>query len=214
MTTLEAKDTPMLQPTHLLPEEVVHIMKRKHWFVLVEPLLVLFAIALFATAGTILTVFLLRFSTGTALFIFFLIILLTLSLTAKIIVDWLFNFYIITSHKITETRINPLFGDSISEILLKQIRCTEVDIINHGIVNQLLDKGDVHITFDRPTHKEEFVLSDIANPRQIGTYLSDVLIQPQRTTRGFWTRDTNEDGVSTYRYADELGPYAGIGGDI
>lgn len=210
MTILQSKSIYSAQATHLLPGEILHIIKRKHWFVLVGPLLTLFGIALFSSIAAALLTLLFRVNIGATLLLFFFILLTTLGLTGKIVTDWLFNFYVITSHKISETRIHPLFGDSIAEVLLNQVRCTEVDIVNNGFINQILNKGNVQITFDRPTHKEEFVLSDISNPREVGTFLSDVLIQQQRNTQGLWVKDKNDK--NGYRYTDRI-PRV-IGGDI
>lgn len=202
-----------MQPAHLMPGEILHYIERKHWFVLVIPLLLSF-LFLIASTGLIFTLtLLLQVESAIPALVIILFFLITLGLTAKILIDWMFNFYIITSHKISETKINPLFGDSISEVLLKQVRCTEIDIVNFGIVNQLLNKGDVHITFDRPTHRDEFILSDISNPREIGAYLSDILIEPAPFTNNVWFRNKFADGG--YRYAEEIGsPFLAKGGEV
>lgn len=185
----------------LLPGEVLHYIERKHWFVLVAPLLFLFLFLSLSTGLTLAAALFIQINSAFLLLILTLIFLVTLALATKILVDWMFNFYVITSHKISETRINPLFADSISEILLKQVRCTEIDIVNHGIINQLLNKGDVHVTFDRPTHREEFVLSDISNPREIGMYLSSILLEPKPFTNGLWYRDRGRTGK--YLFSEE-----------
>lgn len=190
-----------LSPAHLLPGESVYMIKRKHWFVLIGPISFL-VISVILLSFIIITAKIL-FSINAIVFFFLLssLVLISMGLGIKLIIDWLFNFYIITSHKISEIKINPLFGDSISEILLKQVRCTEIDVLNYGVINQLLNKGDVHITFDRPTHRDEFVLSDISNPRTVGMHLSDRLIQTQLPSQEAWYKDLDQKNI--YRYADE-----------
>lgn len=190
------------EASRLLPGEILHYTERKHWFVLVTPFLFLSLFLVLSTGLTFALTFLLQISSALLLLATIFIFLITLSLATKITIDWMFNFYVITSHKISETRINPLFADSISEILLKQVRCTEIDIVNHGIINQLLNKGNVHITFDRPTHRDEFVLSDISNPREIGMYLSSLLLEPKPFTNNVWFRDKMSGGK--YRFSEDI----------
>lgn len=195
------KKTKTREISGLLPGEILHYIERKHWFVLVSPLMFLALFFLISLGITFTLTLLFHINGAILLLVIPLISLITLSLVTKILIDWMFNFYVITSHKISETKINPLFADSISEILLKQVRCTEIDIVNHGIVNQILNKGNVHITFDRPTHKEEFVLNDISNPREIGMYLSEILLSPTAYTQGLWYRDRGRTGK--YVFSEE-----------
>lgn len=108
--------------------------------------------------------------------------------------DWLFDFYIITTNKIIDISYAPPFSHNLSSILLDQVRCTEVDTQKSGIVNELLDIGDVTITFDRPTHQEAFTLRDIYHPEQVSLYLSKALINPsQSTIKPFWFRDQGKN---------------------
>lgn len=189
--------------SHLAPGEVLHYMKRKHYFVLIMPLLLVLSFLIVSVTLIIGLAIFLQINSALVALSLLSIFLISLSLATKILIDWMFNFYIITTHKISEIRITPLFSDSISEVLLKQVRCTEIDVVNHGIVNQLLNKGDVHVTFDRPTHKDEFVLSDISNPREVGSYLSSVLLDTRIDgNRSFWYRDKFANGK--YRFTEEI----------
>lgn len=174
-----------------LPEERLLIAQRKHWFTLAVPLffqgwflliLVTFSFALF--------VFFLKQS---ALFILSIAILLPFFLTSitKTILDWYFHFYVITNRKILEIACSPLFSHTVNEILLDQVRCTEIDIKRDGILNHILDKGHVIVTFDRPTHQEEFLFTDISDPHTIGTYLADIFDQMRSVSEGRWFRSHN-----------------------
>lgn len=91
------------------------------------------------------------------------------------IIDWYYHIYIVTNKKILEVNYAPLFSHEINEVLLEQVRCTEIDIRAHGILSQLLDTGDVVLTFDRPTHQEELALTYIKNPKELGVLLSGYL---------------------------------------
>ncbi|MFI5265118.1 MAG: hypothetical protein ACHQT7_00020 [Candidatus Levyibacteriota bacterium] len=109
--------------------------------------------------------------------IFSIAVLLTLGLISgglaiRELVHWYFHLYLITTKKILEVRYNPLFSELSSSVLLDQVRCTEIDAEMHGFISEILDLGNVRITFDRPTHQEEFVLKNIRSPRKIANHLS------------------------------------------
>lgn len=113
--------------------------------------------------------------------------------------------YIVTSHKILELCMVPLGTHSTNGVLLDQVRCTEVDVKINGILNQYLDMGDVGITFDRPTHQEEFTLSDIPNPNQAGALLADELdILRHEGTQQSWFK--SKKAPHKVRYTEELKP--------
>lgn len=104
-------------------------------------------------------------------------VLLTLGLVSsglliREMVHWYFHVYIVTTKKILEVRYNPLFSELSSSVLLDQLRCTEIDAEMRGFVSELIDLGNVEITFDRPTHQEEFILRNIRSPRKIANHLS------------------------------------------
>jgi hypothetical protein len=103
----------------------------------------------------------------------FIVFSVVITLSIKSVIDWYFNIYIVTNKKITEICYKPLSSRQVSGILLNQVRCTEIDTKINGIINEFLDVGDIIITFDRPTHQEEFVLTDIEDPKRIETYLEN-----------------------------------------
>ena len=103
------------------------------------------------------------------------------------VIHWYFHLYIITSRKVIEIKYNPLFSEVSNSVLLDQIRCTEIDAELYGFVSELLDLGNVVITFDRPTHQEEFVIRGIRSPRKIANYLSSHLhTMPDFKSQQIW----------------------------
>lgn len=100
----------------------------------------------------------------------------SLTVITKMIIDWYFHIYILTNRKILEFRYTPLTSYIVNDIMLDRVFCTEVDYQTSGILHDLLDLGDVIITFDRPTHQEEFVLRDIQECGQIGVFLTKQLL--------------------------------------
>jgi hypothetical protein len=105
-----------------------------------------------------------------------LLVSFALAVIAKLIIDWYFHIYILTNRKLFEFRYTPLTSYLVNEIMLDRVYCTEVDSQTNGFLHDLLDLGDVIITFDRPTHQEEFVLRDIQYCNQIGTFLTKQLM--------------------------------------
>jgi len=156
-----------------LPGERILVAERKHWFTLVSPLSVTFFMVLsFCVASYLLFT---MYLSSTVLFLTIIVAVLTvsMSLITRFIVDWYFHLYVVTNRKILEVCYVPIFSHKICDVLLDQVRCTEIDIKIGGILNEILDKGDVIVTFDRPTHEEEFIFTNVKNPKEIGHILGD-----------------------------------------
>mgnify|MGYP001575846081 CR=1 FL=1 len=161
-----------------LQGEKVLFAAKKHWFVLARKLFVLFS---FSLLSVLLTVFLFTGNTfipsPTLLLATILcILLIATSFASKLIVDWYCHLYIVTTRRILEVCYAPLFSDNVSAILLDQVRVTEVDVQKNGIINEIFDVGNIIITFDRPTHQQECMLSDIQNTEKIGIFLGSALV--------------------------------------
>jgi len=198
-----------------LPGERVLVVKRQHWCILVRPIFVNFFI-LFSI------VYLLFFLSSTRLFSFaaFLIIVFSvlttsLSLVTRLIVNWYYHLYVVTNRKIMEICYAPLFFHTVNDVLLDQVRCTEIDVKIRGIINEILDKGDVVITFDRPTHEEEFVFTNLRNPKEIGHILGDAFAlintnsnQILRSTAIWYQKRNNEEknGNKGFTFIEDLFP--------
>lgn len=186
-------------------EEEVLFKKRQHWTVLLPSLVLLTFLSLFIITAAlgIFTYFSLIPTHPDVLFsIIALTLLFTSTVTAKTIMEWYFHVYTLTTHRIMETCYSPLFSHWINDVLLDEVRCTEIDIKTHGFINQYFNKGDVVITFDRPTHEEEFTLSNVKNPQEVGQIIEQV----------FKSNNSERPGIIWYRNRFKAQPRSGIGG--
>lgn len=195
-----------------LPGERILVATRKHWFIL---------------AGRICTTILLTIISFFATFFFFTVFfpvpplfplfviagifalsLITTTVCAKIIVDWYFHLYVVTDRKILEVCYSPLFADRVSDVLLDQVRCTEVDVRKNSMLKEILNMGDIIITFDRPTHQQECVLADVKDAEKIGIFLGNVLVDGMRknTPAAFWYKTTEKDGKPRFHFTEEIFP--------
>lgn len=156
-----------------LPDEKLLIVERKHWIVLTIPILTLLGLTIpFYVSLYIIFEYFFHYP---AIFIsgILAILCLTISLIVKIIIDWHFHLFIVSNKKILELSYSPLFSYNATVVLLDQVRATEIDEKKRGILHELIDVGDITITFDRPTHQEEFVFTDIQHPRTFAAQLSN-----------------------------------------
>jgi len=154
-----------------LPQEKILIIKRKHPFLVIVP--IFFTLILASILAVISFYLFAIFLSFPFLFVsnVMVLIILSICLIVKIFIDWYFHLYIVTTHKVLEVRYAPLTKHQINEVLLDQVTCTEVDTQLNGIVSELLDIGNVIMTFDRSAYQEAFVFSDIYDPRKIRAFL-------------------------------------------
>lgn len=125
------------------------------------------------------------------------------------LVHWYFHLYVITTKKIVEVSYNPLFSELSNSILLDQLRCTEIDAEMHGFISELFDIGNVTITFDRPTHREEFILKGIHSPRKIANHLSSHMHgNTMPTNQEVWYKDPNSN-KNGFRFTEDPSIYYG-----
>lgn len=158
-----------------LPGEELILARRQHWITLSGPIfLIIFLGLLFATANSYIFLFLYQ-----SFLLYFALSLVGLVIMAgfitKSVIDWYGHLYVVTSRKIMEIICVPLFSDSINDVLLDQVRTIEVDAKINGMVDEVFDVGDVVVAFDRPSKDKVFILSRVANPREVGTFLGDQL---------------------------------------
>lgn len=194
-----------------LPGEKLILAQRKHWYSFVFPIFIVAFIAIASIFGLIIlspifpSYIQLLFSS--ALFI----AIAAATFIGKLIVDWYLNFYIITSKKIIEVSYKPLTSRHTNEILLDQVKCTEIDTRVDGPIHELLDIGDVIITFDRPTHQEEFILADMSDPKKMEANLENALCPMQEsdtisqveTKQANWFNKARQE-PSKWRYLEEI----------
>lgn len=156
-----------------LPGEELILVQRKHPLVFILPVSVAL---IFGIISAVASVFLLPFVSPYLYLLIsgILVVLMFIStIIIKSIIDWYFNFYIATNRRIIEVSYKPLSSREISEVLLDQVKCTEIDSRVEGVINEFLDIGDVIVTFDRPTHQEEFVFENVSDPKKIETHLEN-----------------------------------------
>lgn len=163
------------------PDEKIILVKRQHRFVLLPPLFIIGALTLtLIILSYVALIILLSFYE-----IFFISVLIIFNITvlliAKNIVEWYFHIYIVTNRKLLEVYYVPLSSYVINDVLLDQVKCTEIDIRTNGFFYELLNIGDVAITFDRPTHQNEYIFSQIKDARGTGALLTNHLIKGSPT---------------------------------
>lgn len=179
---------------------------REHWLPLVFRLLQTFLLGIFMAAACSSIFILLIHNIVLAASAFFLVMLITGMISVRVLVHWSFHMYIVTNKQIIEVHYNPLISHAINSVLLDQIRCTEIDVEMYGIIPELLGIGNVEITFDRPTHKEEFIIKDIRSPRTIANLLSAQIHQVgnsnrQQTIQPLWARELK---TNKYRFIGDV----------
>lgn len=193
----------------VVQDEKLLIRRRQHWFVLFLPIL-----ATILLSTLLIGVIFIAASAVPSQITFFTLLSLTIlilatSIIAKLITDWYFHFYVLTDHRILEISYKPLFSDKVNNVILNQVKSTEIDINTVGIINELLDMGDVIVTFDRPTHEEEFIFSNIKNPKSVGFLLCDCLDVSRSNVNikeptVVWFRPKNKGGDDDFKFIEEI----------
>ena len=184
-----------------LKDEQLLLVKRKHPFVLFMPFFLIGCLTVFfvSTAYVVFQDFInspsLFFTTT------LLLVSIAFSLVTKSIIDWYFHVYILTTRKLIERRYTPLISFIANDILLDRVNCTEIDLINNGFFNEIIDMGDILIAFDRPTRQEEFILKDIKGSHELVTYLTQQLIdgnqsRPNLIQNTIWFKQHTASGIN------------------
>lgn len=193
------------EPSEFLKEERVLLRKRTHVFILIQAI---FDSTVFYLATILLSgLFFARFLPDpTLLFIIILIsIMIYANAVIKFIMDWYCHFYILTNKRMVQITYKPLFSKYINNVIMHQVKSTEIDVEMDGILNQLLNMGNVIITFDRPTHTEEFRLEHIHDPRPCCLLLAEVLdVTKKEQTEPLWFRRRDKGGK--FRIIEEIFP--------
>ena len=184
-----------------LKDEHLLLVKRRHPFMVILPIFVIGIVTVFFIS----TSFLLFQSFIVSYSLFFvtslLLISIAISLITKVIVDWYFHMYILTNRKILELKYTPLTSYIVNDVMLDRVNCTEIDLISNGFLNEIIDMGDISITFDRPTKQEEFLLKDIQGSHELATYLTQQLMdgkQPDLMPQTIWFKQHTPSTNSSY----------------
>jgi hypothetical protein len=162
-----------------LDREELLLVRRQHPFVVVFPIFVTSVLATFFTIASFVIFTSVLNSIPLLITTVLLLISIAITFITKNIIDWYFHLYILTNKKILEIRYTPLSSYIMNGVMLDKVNCTEIDFRTNGLMNELLDMGDVVITFDRPTSQEEFVLRDIESCHNLGIFLTRKLMARQ-----------------------------------
>lgn len=173
--------------------EELLLVTRKHIFRVISPLLVTWLTAsLFGLAAYFLFI---RIIFSVPLFVLSLMLIVSIGISLGVYswAYWYFHLYILTNRKILEVMYTPLYSHVVNDIFLDKVNCTEIDLSSKGFFHELIDMGDLTITFDRPTHQEEFVLQDIMNCDEVGKFLTQKLMAGRNRDLGemIWMRERN-----------------------
>lgn len=191
-------------PFLTLPGEKLILFEKQHWISLIPSLLATLAlnICLFSTllfVYTLLQIPTTVFATACAL-----ILLIFYYTTLKFVVDWMNHFYIISTRRILEVNLSPFYFNDIHNVLLDQVRITEVDIDVKSVVHDLLNVGIIVISFDRPSLDNTINMKNILNARTIGPQLSDTL-ESIMTNKSIWFGDSHKSPMmQSDEYVDEF----------
>jgi len=166
-----------------LKGEKLLFVKRRHGFVLFSPIFLTISLSVIFTALSLLVFRYLIPSFPLFLISTLLILTGAMSIVAYSIVYWYFHLYVLTNRKILEVWYTPLFSHIVNDIFLDKVNCTEIDLDSHGIFHELIDMGDITITFDRPTHQEEFVLRDIKDCDALSKFLVSNIMDQDKVGR-------------------------------
>jgi hypothetical protein len=190
-------------------DEQVLLLKRRHVITLVQDMVVLVIAALFLSAAAYFGFVYVLHDPFLFLLAFLFFSFVVFSSTVKAIINWYYHIYIVTDHRLLEIKYRPFFCEDVIDILLDQVRCTEVNIQTAGVINQLFNKGDVLITFDRPTHEPGFKFKNIPYPHETAVFLSHVLI-PEinhgQKEPGRWVKIQDKDNENVFQFLDDLLP--------
>jgi hypothetical protein len=202
------KKPPIQQPEKIkalspFPFEKIRVFTRAHWLIPAQS--VTYTISFFVLLTSLAGITSYYLSSPLSFIVAALLLLSSaLVIAVKIIADWYFHFYIITTRRISEVSYMPMSTYTVNEVMLDRVKCTEVDIVTEGFFRQIFDIGSVVATFDRPTHKEAFVFANIAHAGDIGALLTgqheedkQAVVVSQQTDQTVWHKQDSGRGYYT-----------------
>lgn len=170
------KDLQQESPHYLFsPTEKVLLVIKKDWLAILPPLSMSILGGLIALVASTFLFTAIYPSVFMLLFLYIFTLAFVCTVLSNIILDWYFDLYVVTTQKILDIQYNPPFSFNTDSIMLDQVRCTEIDVQIKGIANEFFNKGNIVLTFDRPTNQEAFVMTDIRDPRKKALFLSTAL---------------------------------------
>jgi len=157
-----------------LEDEHLVYSTRQHWSRMIPIFGINILLIVLIVLSTIFSSFMMPLYSLSFLILGITILTISMEILIKQLVEWYFHFYIVTNRKIIEVAYRPMYSKVIYEVLLDQVRCTEVDVEGNGLVNEIFNVGTVLITFDRPTNEKIFSIENIKRPRTVAMHLGDV----------------------------------------
>lgn len=179
---------------------------REHWLTLLFRATKITLVGLIVGSISSIVVYYVLQSWQTTVLAGFFVLLVAAFIMLREFIHWSLHLYVATSKQLIEIHYNPLFSHVVNSVLLEQIRCTEIDVDMFGIVPELIGIGNVILTFDRPTHKEEFVLKGIRSPRRIANILSTQIYHTKGTknlsnSQPLWIKELE---TNKYKYVGDV----------
>lgn len=173
------------------PNEKVILVTRSHWSSILLSLSIIIFTSIILLTALLTAFYVIKFSMILFIASCLLLLVSTSLLVNQKIIEWYFHLYVISDKKILEIFHSPLIFGKVKEILLSQVRCTEVDSEMKGLLDHIFNIGDVTITFDRPTHEKEVVLKSIKHPNALCNHLSTFLVRQKENNPNsdYWVRD-------------------------
>jgi len=168
---------------HNFDNEQTIIAKRRHWL---NPFsqgitIVVFALGVFSS---IIVIFSLFSDKRLVILSLLLVATVTIGLIAKIVIDWYFHFYAITTKRILEVAHSPIFFSKVDGLLLDQIRCIEIEERRSGPMKEIFDFGDVIVKYDSASRSGIFKFHNIPCPDEFVHTLNRVIL-PQNAPYQF-----------------------------
>ena len=186
------------------PGEKVLFAVRKHSFTMLVPIVgTLFFTLLFSIIGWGVLFY---FHIGMGMIVALEGMMWVMVLTACIgmYVSWYFHVYAITERRILEISYRPLSSEFVNNVLLDQVRCTEIVARTDGLLNHILDMGSLLICFDMPTHEDEIQFFHIASPHQAGKRVGSLLNSPRFSSndmrRPLWEQQRKTPSTPTKEF--------------
>lgn len=189
-------------------EETILVAVKKHPFTLIANfavigfVLLFLVVILFVGIYFITSFFILLVGTIT-------IGLLGTGLIIHTLIDSYYHIFIVTNRKLLEVRFLPFAQSVVNEILLDQVKCTELDMKCDGFIHNIFNIGSVMLTFDRPTHQEVFLIPHISDYRKIGMIISQVIVAQRQVVKEnqnmeakeIWFKVPNQE--NKYKFMEE-----------
>ena len=174
--------------TRVIPEnEKILFIIRKHWFVLVEHVvLVVFFFILAGGSLVVLPQFFLVKDTAEAAREFFAFVFLgiMLFLWTSLFITWM-NYYldvwVLTEGRVFDIEQHGLFSRDVSEIRLDRIQDITAEV--HGVIPTMLNFG--HVRVQTAGSDGEFIIRNVPNPYAVRDKISEAVDSafPERRAR-------------------------------